>query len=136
MVESQVHKIIEAAEIAISSLLGSDVIVNYQLALQPNNYLKVIVEAVFEFFSLDIDLLKSKMRTKEVSRARTLCVVLIKKAMPDITHTKLGQIISRDYTSVIHALSVHQDDMATNKNYRNLFDILTVYVQKSLNEKV
>ncbi len=139
MVENQVHKIIEAAEIAISSLLGNEVTVNYQLALQANNYMRdsnVIVEAVCEFFSLEVDVLKSKLKTKEVSRARTLSVILIKKAMPEITLKKIGQIINRDHSSVIHALTVHENEMSTNKNYRNLFDVLTIFVQKSLNEKV
>lgn len=97
---------------------------------------KDIVELVSMWVDIPVETLLSKNRKTELVRARVLMFALFKKMFPDMTLTEMARctsfLVNRD--TVSHALNTHQLWFTKKMEYRNMFNLVWMEIEKSFPE--
>ena len=82
--------------------------------------LERIMKVVCEEFDLDIDLITSKKRQREIVDARHIFCYLASKAYGRFTLKQIGAIVNRDHASVLHAKRKVKDLMEYDREMNAL----------------
>ncbi len=92
--------------------------------------LLLIQKVIAEFFSLSIDDIKSKKRTRAIAYPRQIAMFLSRKltdhSLPDIGSFFGG----RDHTTVLHAYEKINSEYESNENTKRLVDKLVLQIKK------
>ncbi len=81
-----------------------------------------IQKVVCEYFDLDIDVLKTKSRKREIVQARQIAMFYSKTLTKSSLTTIGSKIGSRDHATVLHAFKTVKDLVQTDKNFKGYVD--------------
>ena len=84
---------------------------------------ELIAETVARFYNLDISLLYGKSRKREISDARQLVMYLTKKST-QLSSTNIGQKLSRDHATVLHACKQIEQRLSIEKKFRHEVEMI------------
>ena len=77
-----------------------------------------IVEKVCEHYKLDVSVLSSKSRKREVVQVRQIAMFLVKKHT-ELSTSKIGHFIgNRDHATVLHACKIVKDLVEVDKDIK------------------
>jgi len=80
--------------------------------------LEKIQDIVCKYFEIDMDLVHSKSRKREIVQARHVAMFLSKK-YTSLSYAHIGNMIGkRDHATVLHAVKAIQDALDTNKSFQ------------------
>ena len=88
-----------------------------------NPTFELIAETVARFYNLDISLLYGKSRKREISDARQLVMYLTKKST-QLSSTNIGQKLSRDHATVLHACKQIEQRLSIEKKFRHEVEMI------------
>jgi chromosomal replication initiator protein len=89
-----------------------------------------IQKAVADYYTIKINSLLSKKRTKDVVLARQVAVYLSRE-LTDISLTSIGESFGRrDHTTIIHSYNKIKDKIKKDKGFKNTIDNLTLNIKK------
>lgn len=78
----------------------------------------MIQKAVADYFKIDIDVLKSKSRKREIAQARQLAMFFAKKYTKNSLASIGAQIGNRDHATVLHACKTVDNLIETDKEFK------------------
>lgn len=84
---------------------------------------ELIAETVSRFYNLDPQLLYGKSRKREISDARQLVMYLAKKST-QMSSTNIGQKLSRDHATVLHACKQIEQRLSIEKKFRHEVEMI------------
>ena len=84
---------------------------------------ELIAETVARFYNLDLELLYGKSRKREISDARQLVMYLAKKST-QMSSTNIGQKLSRDHATVLHACKQIEQRLSIEKKFRHEVEMI------------
>ncbi len=84
---------------------------------------ELIAETVSRFYNLDVQLLYGKSRKREISDARQLVMYLAKKSI-QMSSTNIGQKLSRDHATVLHACKQIEQRLSIEKKFRHEVEMI------------
>jgi chromosomal replication initiator protein len=82
----------------------------------------LIQKVVSDYFQLDVTMLQSKTRKRDVVQARQLAMFFAKKYTKSSLASIGSQIGDRDHATVLHACKTVDNLMATDKNFKKYVD--------------
>lgn len=82
----------------------------------------LIQKVVSDYFQLDVNMLQSKTRKRDVVQARQLAMFFAKKYTKSSLAMIGSQIGDRDHATVLHACKTVDNLMATDKNFKKYVD--------------
>ena len=84
---------------------------------------ELIAETVSRFYNIDEQLLFGKSRKREISDARQLVMYLTKKKT-QMSSTNIGQKLSRDHATVLHACKQIEQRLSIEKKFRHEVEMI------------
>ncbi len=84
---------------------------------------ELIAETVSRFYNIDEQLLYGKSRKREISDARQLVMYLTKKKT-QLSSTNIGQKLSRDHATVLHACKQIEQRLSIEKKFRHEVEMI------------
>ena len=84
---------------------------------------ELIAETVSRFYNIDEQLLYGKSRKREISDARQLVMYLTKKKT-QMSSTNIGQKLSRDHATVLHACKQIEQRLSIEKKFRHEVEMI------------
>ena len=82
-----------------------------------------ILKIVSEYFAIDIDVIKSYTRERDIVKARHIAFYMMID-FTAATYGFAGAIINRDHAAVVHAINSVSNQVQTDKHYRrNVIEI-------------
>ena len=100
------------------SVIGNSVRVN-----KKQMSFELIAETVSRFYNLDLELIYGKSRKREISDARQLVMYLAKKST-QMSSTHIGQKLSRDHATVLHACKQIEQRLSIEKKFRHEVEMI------------
>ncbi len=89
-----------------------------------------IQKEVADYYTIKINSLLSKKRTKDVVLARQVAVYLSRE-LTDISLTSIGESFGRrDHTTIIHSYNKIKDKIKKDKGFKNTINNLTLNITK------
>ncbi len=82
-----------------------------------------IIDTVAEHFDINPQEIRSKGRSKNVAYPRQIVMYLCKK-LTGSSITKIGEILDRDHSTVLHGYNKIEDDISKDQSIRNTVDML------------
>ncbi|MDR0349544.1 MAG: chromosomal replication initiator protein DnaA [Tannerella sp.] len=83
-----------------------------------------IQEIVCSYFNMDMDLLQTRSRKREIVQARQITMYLAKKYTP-ASFSHIGKIVGgKDHATVLHACKTVKDQIEINKNFRTTVELI------------
>jgi chromosomal replication initiator protein len=105
--------------------LAKEVLKNIVKEIQSDVSVDFIQKIVADYFKVDIDLLKAKVKRREIVIPRQLAMYFCKR-YTQLTLALIGENFGgRDHSTVIHALESVEDMMKTDPNFKNSVDELS-----------
>lgn len=93
---------------------------------------KSINEAVSKYYGVDIEDIKGKRKTQDISDARQICMYLCRK-LTDMSFVVIGKEYGgRHYTTVMHAVDNVEKQVKTNKEVESAVEIMTKQLKSIL----
>lgn len=90
-----------------------------------------IQKAVTDYYTIKVNSLLSKKRTKDVVFARQVAIYLSRE-LTDLSLTSIGEVFGRrDHTTIIHSYTKIKNRIKKDKGFKNIIDNLTLYIKKS-----
>ena len=83
--------------------------------------LDYIAQVIADYYNLDPDLLFAKSRKREISDARQLLMYMAKN-VAKMSSTTIGLRLSRDHSTVLHAIKQVEQRLATDHAFANDVD--------------
>jgi Mg2+ and Co2+ transporter CorA len=80
-----------------------------------------ITDVICDFLDVERHQVRGKTRTQNVVEARIMMCAVLQKMKPYLTLTKVGAIVNRDHSLVIHYRKRHEALMEFNKDYERQF---------------
>lgn len=84
---------------------------------------ELIADTVSRFYNIDKQLLYGKSRKREISDARQLVMYLTKKKI-QMSSTNIGQKLSRDHATVLHACKQIEQRLSIEKKFRHEVEMI------------
>ncbi len=82
-----------------------------------------VVEKVFTAVSNDMGIsvedIKSQSRQQKISKARNICMYVIKDILKDITYQEIGDFFGKDHATVLHSLKKIKSAVETDQLLKN-----------------
>ena len=95
-----------------------------------------IIEIVADYFHVDKDMLRVKNRNAEFVKPRHIAMYLC-KYNTELSFREIGKSFNKDHASVIHAIKSVENQIETNRKYREVFDEIELHViQEEYKEKI
>ena len=89
-----------------------------------------IQKSVTDYYTIKINSLLSKKRTKDVVFARQVAIYLSRE-LTDLSLNSIGEAFGRrDHTTVIHSYNKIKNKIKKDKNFKNIVDNLTLEIKK------
>ena len=105
--------------------LAKEVLKNIVKEIQSDVSVDFIQKTVADYFKVDIELLKAKVKKREIVIPRQLAMYFCKR-YTQLTLALIGENFGgRDHSTVIHALESVEDMMKTDSNFKNSVEELT-----------
>ena len=105
--------------------LAKEVLKNIVKEIQSDVSVDFIQKIVADYFKVDIDLLKAKVKRREIVIPRQLAMYFCKR-YTQLTLALIGENFGgRDHSTVIHALESVEDMMKTDPNFKNSVEELS-----------
>jgi chromosomal replication initiator protein len=105
--------------------LAKEVLKNIVKEIQSDVSVDFIQKIVADYFKVDIELLKAKVKRREIVIPRQLAMYFCKR-YTQLTLALIGENFGgRDHSTVIHALESVEDMMKTDVNFKNSVDELS-----------
>ncbi len=105
--------------------LAKEVLKNIVKEIQSDVSVDFIQKTVADYFKVDIELLKAKVKKREIVIPRQLAMYFCKR-YTQLTLALIGENFGgRDHSTVIHALESVEDMMKTDPNFKNSVDELS-----------
>jgi len=105
--------------------LAKEVLKNIVKEIQSDVSVDFIQKIVADYFKVDIELLKAKVKRREIVIPRQLAMYFCKR-YTQLTLALIGENFGgRDHSTVIHALESVEDMMKTDPNFKNSVDELS-----------
>jgi len=90
-----------------------------------------IQKTVTDYYTIKINSLLSKKRTKDVVFARQVAIYLSRE-LTDLSLNSIGEAFGRrDHTTVIHSYNKIKNKTKKDKNFKNIVDNLTLEIKKA-----
>jgi len=90
-----------------------------------------IQKVVSDYYTIKINSLLSKKRTKDVVLARQIAIYLSRE-LTDLSLSSVGEVFGRrDHTTIIHSYTKIKDKIKKDKGFKNIIDNLTLNIKKS-----
>ena len=90
-----------------------------------------VQKAVTEYYTIKINSLLSKKRTKDVVLARQVAIYLSRE-LTDLSLTSIGEAFGRrDHTTIIHSCAKIKNKIEKDKSFKNIIDNLVLNIKKS-----
>ena len=104
--------------------LAKEVMKNIVKEIQSDVSVDFIQKTVADFFKIDLELMKSKVKKREIVIPRQVAMYFCKR-FTQLTLQLIGQSFGgRDHSTVIHALESVEDMMKVDQNFKNQVDEL------------
>ncbi|MBR5085880.1 MAG: chromosomal replication initiator protein DnaA [Muribaculaceae bacterium] len=84
---------------------------------------ELITETVCRFYNIDKELIYGKSRKREISDARQLVMYLTKKST-QMSSTNIGQKLSRDHATMLHACKQIEQRLSIEKKFRHEVEMI------------
>jgi chromosomal replication initiator protein len=105
--------------------LAKEVLKNIVKEIQSDVSVDFIQKTVGEYFKIDLELMKGKLKKREIVIPRQVAMYFCKR-YTQLTLALIGQNFGgRDHSTVIHALESVEDMMKTDANFKNSVDELS-----------
>ncbi len=105
--------------------LAKEVLKNIVKEIQSDVSVDFIQKTVGEYFKIDLELMKGKLKKREIVIPRQVAMYFCKR-YTQLTLALIGQNFGgRDHSTVIHALESVEDMMKTDPNFKNSVDELS-----------
>ena len=89
-----------------------------------------IQKAVTDYYTIKVNSLLSKKRTKDVVLARQVAIYLSRE-LTDLSLTSIGEAFGRrDHTTIIHSYNKIKDKIKKDKGFKNTINNLTLDIKK------
>jgi len=89
-----------------------------------------IQKAVTDYYTIKVNFLLSKKRTKDVVLARQVAIYLSRE-LTDLSLTSIGEVFGRrDHTTIIHSYNKIKDKIKKDKGFKNIINNLTLDMKK------
>lgn len=79
-------------------------------------------------FGITVETFKSRSRIRSAVYARNFVAATIKKLHPKTTLTKIGKILDRDHSNIIHCLKSHEADSVYTDEYKHGIEIAQLLI--------
>jgi len=90
-----------------------------------------VQKAVTDYYTIKINSLLSKKRTKDVVFARQVAIYLSRE-LTDLSLNSIGEAFGRrDHTTIIHSYNKIKNKIKKDKNFKNIVDSLTLEIKKA-----
>jgi len=90
-----------------------------------------IQKAVTDYYTIKVNSLLSKKRTKDIVLARQVAIYLSRE-LTDLSLTSIGEAFGRrDHTTIIHSYNKIKNKIKKDKDFKNIIDNLTLNIRKS-----
>ncbi|MBU4562727.1 chromosomal replication initiator protein DnaA [bacterium] len=90
-----------------------------------------IQKTVTDYYTIKVNSLLSKKRTKDVVFARQVAIYLSRE-LTDLSLTSIGEAFGRrDHTTIIHSYTKIKNKIKKDKGFKNIIDNLTLDIKKS-----
>ncbi|MGO1751799.1 MAG: helix-turn-helix domain-containing protein, partial [Psychroflexus sp.] len=106
----------------VSIDLAQQIVKNYVKKTSQQISIDRIQQVVSEYFQLDLELIQSKTRKRNIVQARQLAMSFSKR-LTNNSLTSIGkQIGKRDHATVLHACKTVDNLKLTNKEFKKFYD--------------
>ena len=102
--------------------LAKSVIEKFVKNVKKEISIDLIQRAVSDYFNIDMDVLKSKSRKREIAQARQLAMFFAKKYTKNSLASIGAQIGDRDHATVLHACKTVDNLIETDKQFKKYAD--------------
>lgn len=102
--------------------LAKSVIEKFVKNVKKEISIDIIQRAVSDYFNIDIDVLRSKSRKREIAQARQLAMFFAKKYTKNSLASIGAQIGDRDHATVLHACKTVDNLIETDKQFKKYAD--------------
>ena len=90
-----------------------------------------IQKAVTDYYTIKVNSLLSKKRTKDIVLARQVAIYLSRE-LTDLSLTSIGEAFGRrDHTTIIHSYNKIKNKIKKDKGFKNIIDNLTLNIRKN-----
>ncbi|MBU4047010.1 chromosomal replication initiator protein DnaA, partial [bacterium] len=90
-----------------------------------------IQKIVTNYYTIKINSLLSKKRTKDIVLARQVAIYLSRE-LTDLSLISIGEVFGRrDHTTIIHSYTKIKNKIEKDKSFKNIIDNLTLDIKKS-----
>tara|TARA_Y100001937_G_scaffold23697_2_gene33785 strand:+ start:521 stop:868 length:348 start_codon:yes stop_codon:yes gene_type:complete len=84
-------------------------------------------ELIADYTGINKELIRHKTRKREFVLARQIIYAILRKHY-NLSLNQIGGLFSKDHSTIIHSLEVHECDYETDRLYKKTFD----YVEKKV----
>jgi len=89
-----------------------------------------IQKTVADYYTIKLNSLLSKKRTKDIVLARQVAIYLSRE-LTDLSLTSIGEVFGRrDHTTIIHSYNKIKDKIKKDKGFKNIINNLTLDMKK------
>ncbi|GAG85616.1 unnamed protein product, partial [marine sediment metagenome] len=89
-----------------------------------------IQKTVADYYTIKLNSLLSKKRTKDVVLTRQVAIYLSRE-LTDLSLTSIGEVFGRrDHTTIIHSYNKIKDKIKKDKGFKNIINNLTLDIKK------
>lgn len=85
--------------------------------------IEIILNTVCYGYEIKPIAIRAKNRQSNIREARQLVAYLIRE-YTDLSLPKVGFVINRDHTTVIHSIKVVRNEIEFNKDYRRKYELI------------
>ncbi len=115
----------EPITVSLAKKVLSDVIVEEKKDLTPEK----IKKAVADYYGIDVDILNSSKRSRDVSYPRHIAVYLIRNKL-GLSYPAIGKIFGgKDHTSIMHSCEVISEEIKYSKELTSTLDAIMERVE-------
>ncbi len=122
-----IQKTLSGAALSIQKIIGQKVEVSYRVVGNINIVTEKIINVVLQCTGFTMPEIKSKDRHEDLVRARQLMCYFLRICTP-LYFSKIGHIIRRDHTTVMHSVQTIKDLIDTE------YTDVTLLVEKIQNQ--
>jgi len=129
LVSLMAHAVINNKEI---DLLLAKRVINQNVKLEKKQIsVQMIQEVVCNYYNLDLSLIQTNSRKREIVQARQIAMYLSKK-YTDCSFSHIGKIVGKkDHATVLHACKTVKDQIEINKSFRSSVEEIESLLKKN-----
>ncbi|MDR2969471.1 MAG: chromosomal replication initiator protein DnaA [Tannerellaceae bacterium] len=129
LVSLMAHAVINNKEI---DLLLAKKVINQNVKLEEKQIsIQMIQDIVCNYYKIDLSLIQTNSRKREIVQARQIAMYLSKK-YTDCSCSHIGKIVGKkDHATVLHACKIVKDQIEINKSFRSSVEEIEYLLRKN-----